>query len=161
MSAMRPYKADPRRRTWQLEFRDHRGRKRRLSSRTRDRATVLSVGHRIERLIGYRTRGEPVPADLVQWVHACHPAISDKLLAWGIVEGRKAQTGKPLVDHIEAWREFLQGKGRTERYVKQSAGRLSRLFADCGFEQCGDIEAEAVLKSLGELAPGRPWSPDV
>lgn len=154
MSDMRLYKADSKRHTWLLEFRDHQGYRRKLSTRTRDRGAALAIGHRIEALVLALARMGDVPPDVVAWVQTCHHLIRDKLVAWKILETRTLHAGRRIEAHVETWAESLEEKERDEQYVAMCRTRVLELFALGGIEYVADITAERIRSALLDLRRG-------
>ena len=51
---------------------------------------------------------------------------------------------RPLAEHVEAFRNWLESRGGCPKHVKQTASRLSTMFAGCGFKRLPDLNTEAV-----------------
>src|SRR5262249_8610792 len=63
---------------------------------------------------------------------------------------------RPLSEHLQDFRHFLEGKGNTAKHARQTTGRIRRLAAGCGFKLVGDVSASSVIDWLKrERAAGR------
>ena len=57
---------------------------------------------------------------------------------------------KPLSDHVDEYENYLIGKGDTEKHANQTATRIRKLVAGCGFVKLSDLDAPKVVGWLSE-----------
>ena len=53
---------------------------------------------------------------------------------------------RPLIEHVDDWRQALIDKGNTLLYANQSATRVGKLFDACKFSRWRDIKAGTVQR---------------
>lgn len=46
----------------------------------------------------------------------------DKLVSWGLVDGTRAEGGKPLAAHLADWKQSLIASGCSEKHIGAGAG---------------------------------------
>src|SRR5260370_41992296 len=62
----------------------------------------------------------------------------------------------PLADHLNDFRQFLEGKGNTEKHARQTCKRVRAIMDGCRFVRLGDVSPSAVVEWLkNERAAGR------
>jgi len=77
----------------------------------------------------------------------------------GIVDRYKEHRNRPLVEHLEDFRQSLLAKGDTIKQVKQVTSRVKRIMEACKFITWQDIQASKVQKCLPDLRyKGEPLS---
>ena len=57
---------------------------------------------------------------------------------------------RPLPDHLQDYRVYLESKGDTAKHVDQTIRRIQVLFDGCGFRRLSDIEATRIAAWLAE-----------
>jgi site-specific recombinase XerD len=63
---------------------------------------------------------------------------------------------RPLTEHLDDFRHFLEAKGNTHKHARQTANRVKKLVTGCGFKLVGDVSASAVVDWLKrERSAGR------
>lgn len=152
MVDVRVFRKDRRHKRYHIEFCDHRGVVRRLSSGSRDKSLATWLGRNLERLVSAKQSAAPLPHDIVEWVDGTMPdRIKELLLKWGILDRGRVMQGRPIQEHLEAWRDDLIANGRTTRHaVTNSYGRVKRICDECGYKFYTDINAESVMARLAQ-----------
>jgi integrase len=54
----------------------------------------------------------------------------------------------PLDDHLIDFRQFLEGKGNTEKHARQTSTRVQAIVDGCKFKRVGDVTPSAVVEWL-------------
>jgi integrase len=54
----------------------------------------------------------------------------------------------PLADHLADFRQFLEGKGNTEKHARQTCTRVQAITSGCRFVRLGDVNPSAVVEWL-------------
>jgi site-specific recombinase XerC len=75
-------------------------------------------------------------------------------LAEGLADPLDAHAKRPLAEHAEDFRRYLQAKGNTADYVDRTTFRLTALLDGCRFVLVGDVQPSAVLSFLVDLRVG-------
>ena len=112
--------------SWYLQFRDHRGRRRRLSLFA-DERRAEGVRDRIEELVTRCGRGLDMTADLVRWYENLPPRISTKLAKWGLVD-YDASVADTLARHVSLFDEHLRARVVTEKHRLTHRRRVERVL---------------------------------
>ncbi len=77
----------------------------------------------------------------------------------GVVDRYKEHRNRPLVEHLEDFRESLLAKGDTIKQVKQVTSRVRRIIEVCRFIMWPDVQASKVQRCLSDLRyKGEPIS---
>ena len=132
---------------WHVGFRDHAGADRTLRLFT-DRSTSAAFAGKLDRLIAARMAHEPLDGNLSIWLERMPDDIRGKLAEWGILDGARAASGKPLTEHVENFGAALKARGATEDHASQTAERVRELARGCGFARWSEIDAARVLSHL-------------
>jgi len=61
------------------------------------------------------------------------------------------QLNRPLKEHLEEFKQYLQNKGTSEKQAQQVYNRAFRILEGCGFAQWSDIRASKVQSFLAGL----------
>jgi len=78
----------------------------------------------------------------------------------GLIDPRQerfaAEAARPILEHLDAFRECLLAKGNTERHTFESCALVRRVIERCGAQHVGDLTASAVQRVVGDIrASGR------
>ncbi len=111
-----------------VSYKDARGRWRTVTGCS-DKGASLAMGQKLETEALLRRRGIIDEA-------------SDRLVEYG-------QT--PLTEHVEAYCQYLQGKGDKARHVAETRRDVKTIFKDCGFAGIRDAEALKVMAHVAVL----------
>jgi len=120
-----------------------------------DRRASEGLARIVDRLNSLRCSNETLPPDLARAVDEMPAGILAHLAKWDIVKSEKAANVKPLVGHIEDWRQALLAKGGTPAYAKLAAYRVKRIIDGCGFGTVGDVSASKVQRFTTDLRQDR------
>src|SRR5580704_16036336 len=80
---------------WYAEIKDHDGRRRRIPGFT-DKGATAELGRQVERLVALRAVKQPPTPELSAWLEGMPAALSGRLAAWGILDGRHLPHAKTL-----------------------------------------------------------------
>ena len=138
---------------WYVEFYDHLEKVRRLPGFT-DKRQTEELGRKIEKLVVCRTNSEAPDKDLCRWLDGLSSPIRKRLAALGLISQTKAAAGRALTDHLDDFETSLLTNGGLERHARQTATRVRKLVADCGFRFWSEISASKVEKYLADLRTG-------
>ncbi len=135
---------------WWIETRDHLGAVRRFGACT-DKSASLALGCQIERLVNYRVAGEQPDAALSRWLGQIPARMRQRFADLGLLDAERASGGKPLVEHLADFDQFLLAKGNTDKYAKLIVSRARRVITGCKFLYWMDIAASKVQRYLADL----------
>jgi site-specific recombinase XerD len=68
--------------------------------------------------------------------------------AAGLDDPFEEQRRKPLTEHLGDFRQFLEGKGNTEKHSRQTCTRVKAILDGCRFVRLGDVSPSAVVEWL-------------
>lgn len=134
---------------WYLDFTDHWNRRHKLAGFTSKSATI-ELGRKIEDLISYRTAGQSLPRELQIWIDGLPDTIMKNLTSWGLIDRRRVEAGKSLIQHLKDWHEALKAIG-TAKNAEMKHSQVSRIFALCGYKNLNDIQASKVQIVISRL----------
>jgi integrase/recombinase XerD len=132
---------------WTIEFRDHRGRARRLVAFT-DRTASAALGHSLQRLAAFRAAKAVPDLALSREIEEWPERIRSRLAKLGLLELRQLAGSRPITDLLEEYAATLRARKRTEKHVAQTIGRARRVFAGAGATFPGEIDPMAVERFL-------------
>jgi integrase len=112
-----------------VEYFDHTGKRRRVGSGTPDKDAAQRLANQLETGAMERRRGL---VDVAQ-------------------ERFAAEARRPILDHLNAFRESLLAKGNTGRHCSESCALVVRTIEMCGAQQVGDLTPEAVEKVITSI----------
>jgi len=75
------------------------------------------------------------------------------LIKWGLVDGQRAESGKPLSVHLQDWKKALEATG-TKKNAELKYSRVKRVFEACKFLTSNDISASKLqlcIQRLGKV----------
>jgi integrase len=84
----------------------------------------------------------------------------------GIADPFECHRSRPLVDHLDDYRRFLEAEGNCPQYVAKTYARTHALIGGCGFSLITELFADKVTEFLHELRrdaarpalpPGQEW----
>ena len=75
----------------------------------------------------------------------------DKFVPWGLIEGQRAETIKPLTEHIKDYIKIFEARGQSRDYIKRNQNRLKKIMSGCRFYYFRDITKSAVEMYLGRM----------
>lgn len=133
-------------RHWYATFTDNRQIRRRLPLFADKRASERTAQN-IEQLLSC---GGVMTPELLRWLESVPVKQRNKLVEWQIIDSQRvsANIGKPLLEHVADYEQFLLSKGDTPSYAKWVRGTLERTFSACHFRYFSDIDANAVAVYL-------------
>ena len=137
-------------RKWYIELRDHLRTVRRFPAFT-DKRQSEALGQQIERLVNYRVAGEQPDAALSRWLGQIPARMRQRFADIGLLDAERASGGKPLVEHLEDFRQSLLAKGDTDKHAELAVSRIRRIVTECKFLYWADISANKVQRYLADL----------
>lgn len=137
-------------RKWYIELRDHLLIVRRVPAFT-DKGQSEALGRQIERLVNYKVAGERPDVQLSRWLEGISKKLRDRIVKISLLDRTRASAGKPLLEHLEDFRESLLAKGDTLKQANQVVSRARRIVAGCKFKTWTDLSASKVERYLVKL----------
>ncbi len=135
---------------WYIDFRDHKGRRHKIAGYTSKKMTENLEGQ-IEALVACRATRTEMSLDLHQWVDRLPESMLRKFVSWGLVEGQKVHSGKPLSVQLEDWKQSLVDDGSTERHINQLFNRVKSIFNQTGFLFWTDISHSKLKNEINKI----------
>jgi len=112
-----------------IEYFDHNGTRRRIASGTPDKDAAQRLANHLETGTMERERGLIDPAQ----------------------ERFAAEARRPILDHLQAYRDSLLAKGDTERHAFEFCALVRRIIELCGAEHVGDLSLEGVERAITSI----------
>ncbi|MGN6367490.1 MAG: tyrosine-type recombinase/integrase [Phycisphaerae bacterium] len=131
----------------------HRGRRCRLPAFT-SRNQSEKFGEKLHDLMIATISGESPDASLVKWAQAQPPTTQKRLVRAGLLSGRFAGAGKPLVTHLTEWKAALLAKGNTSDHAQRYFADAGRVVALCKAVYLADLSASRVHGAIETLRDG-------
>lgn len=131
---------------WYIGFTDKQRLRRRLPAFP-NKASTERASMMVKELLS-ATGG--LPEHVVRWLEEIPTPMRDRLVEWGLVDGRKwsVNLGKPLTEHLADYAEGLRADRRTPGYVKQTERQVRLVLDGCSFKTATDIDGHAVKTFL-------------
>jgi integrase len=133
-----------------IEFLDHNKLRHKIPAFA-DKRVSEAFGRNIESLINCRISGLELDTKLNQWLETLPLGLLKKFIAWGLIDGQRAEITKPLSGHICDYTKILKSKNFSKDYIVRTQNRLKRIIEDCRFYYFRDITKSAVDLYLGRL----------
>jgi len=114
--------------TWYIQYFDEHGRRRTVRGCS-DKEATLQIARKLEVNVALRKAG-------------VIDARSDRYAQ----EGRK-----PILEHLEDWKQDLLSRGVTEKHVRLAFGRAARVLDLAGIQCLLDVTPSAVQNAVGRL----------
>ncbi len=135
---------------WYIDFVDHHSRRHRVPGFTEKRHTQTFADN-IEALIGCCIAGQNLPPELQRWIEGLPDRVMEKLVSWELLDGLRAQSGKPLQEHLENWKQSLIASDCTKQHIQAVIPRVERIIKECCFKSLSDIDPVKVENYLVRL----------
>jgi len=120
--------------TWIVEFRDHAGIVRRLGA-YRDKTLSQDLGRKLSLLAECVKAGDRPAGDLRTWIESIPAKMRERLAQWGLLSAAVVAAGKGLEEHLDGWRNHLEAKQATPRYIRRSLIEARYVWQECGFDK--------------------------
>ncbi len=114
----------------------------------------LTMGRRLVDLMGALSSGETPDASLVRWAQALAPSMQARLVRVGLLDGRFAAAGKPLVEHLADWQAVLLAKGNTEAHAQRYFDDAGRIIALAKANFAHELTPSRVQRAIATLREG-------
>ena len=116
-----------------------------------DRETSEALGRQIQKLVRYKGAHELPDAETQRWIEDMPPSLKTRLIEVGLLDKHKGESGKPLTEHIEAFRAKLKlgfkpklKSGNCDKHVHTVTRRVERIVKECKFLFWPDVNLDAV-----------------
>jgi len=133
-----------------LDFFDHKRRRHKLAGFTSKRATE-AMAKRINDLVSCRASGDSLTPDLQSWIDNLPDKLLRKFVSWGLLDTQRAHTGKPITEHLQAWKQHIIAGGKTAKHADTQHNRVSSIFDQCGFIVFNNISASKLQQEISKL----------
>jgi len=135
---------------WYVDIFDHNKLRHKMPAFA-DKRLSEAFGRNIEALVNYRIAGLEPDIKLNQWIETLPDSLLKKFVSWGLIDGQRAGTTKPLTEHISDYVKVLEAKGIAKDSVVRTRNRLKKIVSDCRFVFFRDITKSAVEIYSGKL----------
>lgn len=130
---------------------DHLSIRRRIPLGTSNKRAAEVIGNKIDALVCAALTKQAPDRELSAWMEVIPAKLRDRLVSIGIIAPARAAGGKPLVEHLEDFRQSLLANGNTVQHSRQRYARIKRIFDECGFVYWSDISASKIQQCVAGL----------
>ncbi len=137
-------------RKWTIEVVDHIEVPRRFQGFV-DKSASEALGRQIEKLVRYKQARMLPDPETLRWIEDMPPKLKERLIDLGLLERQSGEVGKPLSEHIDAFRQKLKlgfkpklKSGNSDNHVNTVTARVQRIVDGCKFLFWSDINLDAV-----------------
>ena len=135
---------------WYVETRDHLELPRRFPAFSGKKESE-AFGRRIDQLVVCKMSGDPLPIELMRWLENIPSKMLERFVKIGLIDPSRAVSGKPLVEHIEDFRESMKAKSITNLQVDIVTSRVERIVKGCKFHHWSNISTTKIEQYLADL----------
>lgn len=151
-------KGGKRAKVWRIDFKDHRGIRRRVSG-FRDKKASEQLERIIEQLVNCR-HNEVLPgADLARAIESMRPGVRRRLIAFGVLDERKEHAAKSIADHLADYQAVLIAQGVSNKHSNTVYARCLAIFTAAGCHTLSDITRDRVQIAADKLRVAEGISP--
>lgn len=133
---------------WYIDFPDHLKRRHKLAGFT-DKKATRDLMSAIESLVSCRASNGSLTPDLQKWLELVPDAMMKKFVKWGLVDGMRAEGGKPLSIHLKDWKKSITDSGKTEKHSTVQYNRVKSVFSSFNFYS--EIQASKLQSEIAKL----------
>ena len=95
--------------------------------------------------------GRPLDPELSKWLSQIPPKMYQQLIEFELLDARQVAVGKPLIEHLEDFKQSLLAKGDTIKHAKLISFRVKRIFDECKLEYWPDISISTIQQKISNL----------
>lgn len=139
---------------WYIDFKDHTGQRRRMAAFENKKASE-EFARRVEQLVECLVAGRRPDTDMSRWLESVPPALRERLAEMGLLDQATVAANKPLVAHVEDWRQSLLAKGTGKKRARQVSRRTEKLLEQSGIKLWADITPSKIEHALAEMRTDR------
>lgn len=151
-------KGGKRAKVWRIDFKDHRGIRRRVSG-FRDKKASEQLERIIEQLVNCR-HNEVLPgAELARAIESMRPGVRRRLIAFGVLDERKEHAAKGIADHLGDYQAVLIAQGVSNKHSNTVYARCLAIFTAAGCHTLSDITRDRVQIAADKLRVAEGISP--
>ena len=116
-----------------------------------DKGATEELGRRIERLSAAAAARQEPDADLRQWIEGLPATMRERLLAFHLIDGKRAAAAQPLTVHVTEYEADLAAQGAKPSYTKLTAVRLRAVFEMARMRYWSDITPSKVQNAIDRI----------
>jgi len=75
----------------------------------------------------------------------------EQLVEFDLLDAKQLAAGRPLVEHLEDFKQSLLAKGDTVKHAQLIYFRVKRVFSECKFEYWSDISLSTIQERISNL----------
>ncbi len=138
--------------TWRIEFYDHRGRRQRWALNTKSLKLAQELAKQIDSVLACRVSGDQPDSQLSRWLESCPVWLLQRMADADMLANSRVAGCKPLSEHIDDFKAYVEAKGATSRQAAQQAGNVERLLIDqLKLTFWRGVDGDAVLQTIATL----------
>jgi len=120
-----------------------------------------AMGRRFDELMAVLSSGDTPDASLARWAQNLSPALQARMVKLGLLDGRFASAGKPLLEHVAAWEKVLLAKGNTPGHVARYKADVGRIVEMSKAKHLVDLTPSHVQRAIAAMRDGDAETPGV
>jgi integrase len=108
----------------------------------------------------------PVTGEWERFSLGSNKQVAQELLCKMVIDARRQRLGladpmadhrqRPLLDHLEDYRRYLEGKGNCPAHVEKTCSQVGAVISGCGWEAMHYIDESDVVEFLAGLRQSEP-----
>ncbi len=135
---------------WYVETRDHLELVRRFPAFPGKKESE-AFGRQIDKLVVCKMSSDPLSIELMRWLENIPSKMRERFVKIGLLDPSRAASGKPLVQHVEDFRESMKAKSITNLQVNIVTSRVERIVKGCKFHHWSNISTTKIERYLADL----------
>lgn len=125
------------------------GDERRIPAFTDKRASE-EFGRKLDDMAAFKAARRALPPDFSRWLDSLPAKVRQRLAKHGLLDPESEASFKSLIAHLDDYRQYLEGAGRTPDYVQKSFWRIKRIIDGIGAQLLSDIQPQPASRFLTE-----------
>ncbi|MFW5683103.1 MAG: hypothetical protein ACOC1G_08875, partial [Phycisphaeraceae bacterium] len=136
---------------YSVDFFDERNDLVRSVTGYRDRRASEELGRRLEKLSARAASRQELDRDLREWLEGLPADMQAKLCRWGLIDGQRSASLRPLRDHLDDFIADTVARGCTEKTAGIYRVRLEKLLDLAGIVYFADLTPDRVRAGIAKL----------
>jgi hypothetical protein len=158
------YKGKPYRK-WTVEIVDHLGTRRKIQALP-DKGASAALGHKLEKLVSYRTARRALDSELTEWLEGLPPRMMKRLADIGLIDGETSAASKPLMvatrerrkqsshdafnvtgGHLADFRQHMEARELNPQHIGQVISHCARLIDARRWAFPSDVSTDTAVQN--------------
>ncbi|MCA8947845.1 MAG: tyrosine-type recombinase/integrase, partial [Planctomycetes bacterium] len=144
------YAGGHRAKTWRIDFKDHKGIRRRVSG-YKDKRASEQLEATIEQLVLCRLNATLPDEKLVRAIESMPRKVRDRLIAFDVIDRNKEHAAKSIEAHLDDYRDVLEAQGASSKHAVGVRNRALKVFNAAGCHTLADVDRDTIQIAADKL----------